>query len=117
MPPTYSEITKPTTPSYTETTKPNSPSYTTNTKPAYKRFLLAQDGNFLVFQDGSLINIAGDATDEIKKPSYSEFLLQECMNFLLLEDGGKIEITDECDHISEITKPEVPNYTEITRPL
>lgn len=92
------------------------PTYTEITKPAYKRFLLAQDGEFLLFQDGYEINIGGDNLEEITKPYFSDFLLQECLDYLLQEDGYKIEIVSEEDRITEITKPSGPTYTEITRP-
>ena len=37
-------------------------------KPVMKNFLLIQDGGFLLFQDGSQINIGGQNYNEIEKP-------------------------------------------------
>jgi len=43
-------------------------SYTNLDKPEYKNFLLTQEGDFLLNQDGSKINIHGSGYDDIERP-------------------------------------------------
>lgn len=46
-------------------------------KPVMKNYLLCQNGDFLTFQDGNLINIGGTNYDEITRPSvgiYTEII-------------------------------------------
>ncbi len=54
---------------YGDVDRPTVGSYSTITRTSFKNYLLTQSDDFLVFQDGSYINIGGENYDEIIKPT------------------------------------------------